>query len=110
MKKFTIDNDVFIKLYRVDENYATEARQLINRLNDDMSIIINPLLFQYEFYSIMIRANIDLEQCSKMFKRPNLFLDHSSLQVIEKAKQIIDLCDNQKNVQVFTMQFIMLPL
>lgn len=95
MKNFTIDNSVFVKTVLNEELEGT-ATNLIVCLEQEGCIIINPVLFQYEFIKVCIVNNFDLKCAHEIIGKSlevNLTLVTPTLTHDIKAREIISSCD-----------------
>jgi len=97
MKKFTIDNSVFIKILALEEG-RQEVLDLFDHLEDYGYKIINPTLFQYEFFKVCITKNLDLKLAHEVIDRHlevNMELLNPTIKHNIKAKEIIASCKKE---------------
>jgi predicted nucleic acid-binding protein len=97
MKKFTIDNSVFVKTILEEEGTET-ALSLIEYLEKSNAKIINPTLFEYEITKVAIGKNVDLNALNQLlsdYKQANLTLLNPTIKHNMKAKEIIASCKKE---------------
>lgn len=97
MKKFTIDNSVFIKILALEEG-RQEALDLFDFLEKDGHQIINPTLFQYEFFKVCITKNLNLKLAHEVIDRHlevNMELLDPTIKHNLQAKEIIASCKKE---------------
>jgi len=97
MKKFTIDNSVFVKTILNEENEAI-ATDLMECIEKNGHKIINPTLFQYEFFKVFITKNLNLKLAHEVVDRHlevNMELLNPTITHNLKAKEIIASCKKE---------------
>ena len=100
MKKFTIDNSVFVKTILEEEGTET-ALSLIEYLEKSNAKIINPTLFEYEITKVAIGKNVDLNALNQLlsdYKQANLILLNPTIKHNMKAKEIIASCEKSQGL------------
>ena len=97
MKKFTIDNSVFVKTILNEENVDI-ATDLMEYIEKNGHKIINPTLFQYEFFKVCITKNLNLKLAHEVIDRHlevNMELLVPTIKHNQKAKEIIASCKKE---------------
>lgn len=97
MKKITIDNSVFVKTV-LNEKQSDVALNLLDYLEENNYKIINPTLFQYEFFKVCITNNVNFKLAHEVIDRHlevNMELLNPTIKHNQKAKEIIASCKKE---------------